>query len=346
LLRRQIRALLDFPDRCWGWYFPAKKAAAQLIKDEKIDVIFSSGPPWIPHLIAQSLKAKYQLPWVADFRDPWARLLPEKKAPAWSQGVSEKLEDRCIEAADLVICNTERLRQAYQNGYGQVDGSKFRTLTNGFEDSRVPYEVRPSSGKRIFLHLGSIYGLRRIDTFLQAIAELTRSGRLDSNSFQLIFQGQVSYDFIAAAEQSCPNLMRNGCLQFRPRVSWEEAQKILAGADRLLLFQGNHELQVPAKFYEYLPTGIPIFAVTEKGALTDVLESSGSGLWATPGDPREIAERFVEVLRLPRRTPEYLAHNLNGKFCYRELASQLAGWVHALVSKDQDPKAILSTVAF
>ncbi len=140
--------------------------------------------------------------------------------------------------------------------------------------------------------------------------------------------------------------MRNRCLQFRPRVSWEEAQKILASADRLLLFQGNQELQVPAKFYEYLPTGIPIFAVAEKGALTDVLEFTGSGLWATPGDPREIAERFVEILRLPRRTPEYLEHNLNGKFQYRELASQLGGWVHALVSKHQDPKAILSTVAF
>src|SRR5260370_7825969 len=153
--------------------------------------------------------------------------------------------------------------------------------------------------------LGSIYGLRRIDTFLRAIAELTRSGRLDSNSFQLTFQGQVSYDFIAAAEQSCPELMRNRCLQFRPRVSWEEAQKILASADRLLLFQGNQELQVPAKFYEYLPTGIPIFAVAEKGALTDALEFTGSGLRPTPGDPLDIPDPFLKSLPLPPPPPNH-----------------------------------------
>jgi len=344
-VRRQVRALLEFPDRYWGWYFHAQKAAAQLIEEEGIDVIFSSGPPWICHLIARRLKAKYQLPWIADFRDPWAHLLPEKDAPRWSQYLSEKLEDSCIENADLVICNTDRLRRAYQNCYGDVDASKFRTLTNGYEHSRTSYETRISSGKRIFLHLGSIYGLRRIDTFLQAIADLTHSGQLDPNSFQLIFQGQISGDFIAAAERSCPDLLRSGCLQFRPRVSWEEAQRILAGADRLLLFQGNYELQVPAKFYEYLQTGIPIFAVTEEGALTDLLSSTGSGLWAKPTDPRQIAEQFVEVLQMPRRNPECLEQDLNGKFRYHELASQFGGWVRALASQAQDPKDVLPSVA-
>jgi glycosyltransferase involved in cell wall biosynthesis len=338
-VRRQIRAFLEFPDRYWGWYFHAKEAAAQLIEKEGIHVIFSSGPPWISHLIARKLKKEYQLPWIADFRDPWAHLLPEKNAPWWSQYVAEKLEDSCIEIADLVVCNTDRLRRAYQNCYGDVDGVKFRTLTNGYEDSRISYQARPSSGKRIFLHLGSIYGLRRIDTFLQAIADLTRSGRLDSNSFQLIFQGQISNDFIAAAEEICPDLLRCGCLEFRPRVSWEEAQRILTGADRLLLFQGNYELQVPAKFYEYLPTGIPIFAVTEEGALTDLLNATGSGLWAKPADPRQIAERFIEVLAMPRRTPEYLELNLNGKFQYRNLASQFGGWVRALASQGRESKA-------
>jgi len=97
--------------------------------------------------------------------------------------------------------------------------------------------------------------------------------------------------------------------------------------------------------FPHLPTGIPIFAVAEEGALADLLGSTGSGLWAT-GDPRQIAQRFVEFLRLPRRTPECLEQNLNGRFQYRELASQFGGWVHALVSKTEDPKAILTTVAF
>jgi glycosyltransferase involved in cell wall biosynthesis len=344
-MRRQLLALMQFPDRYWGWYFQAVKAADTLIKQEKIDAILSSGPPWISHLVGRRLKAKHHLPWLADFRDPWSHLLPEKSGPLWSQHLSGSLEDRCIESADLVICNTDRLRRAYQGHYGRLNASKFRTLTNGFEDYEIEMNPPPASDKRVFLHLGSIYGLRRIDTFLQAIADLTHSGRLNPNTFRLVFQGSVSPDFIVAAEKSCPDLLRNGCLEFRPRISWKDSRRELASADRLLLFQGNHELQVPAKFYEYLQTGIPIFAVTEEGALSDLLSATRSGAWASPNNPSQIAERFLDFLQVSRRSPESIKKDLNNQFHYRHLTSQLSDWVHGLLGHVEHSTPEVSSVA-
>jgi hypothetical protein len=343
-LRRQILAMLTFPDQYWGWYLPALEAAGRLMKQEKIDILFSSGPPWICHVIARRLKIRHRLPWIADFRDPWANLLPKKREPQWFQRLSERLEDRCIASADMVICNTERLRQAFQKNYAATDTSRFRTLTNGFEDRQLEVTGPQPGATRVFLHLGSIYGLRRIDTFLQAIAGLTRSSQLEAGSFQLLFQGEVSPEFIAQAETICPDLLRSGSLEFRPRVNWTEAQRVLAGADRLLLFQGNHELQVPAKFYEYLPTGLPIFAVSEPGALTDVLEATHSGLWAGPADSSEIARRFLEFLQVPRRTPESVKRELNGQFHFRHLASQLANWMQGVLNHERNSEPTASGV--
>jgi glycosyltransferase involved in cell wall biosynthesis len=339
--RRQGRALLQMPDPDWGWYFPAVRAAKKLIREENIDVIFSSGPPWISHLVALRLKKKYGLPWAADFRDPWARFLTEKKGPGWQQHLTEELEDCCIYSADLVICNTDRLCQSFQRHYFKLNSSKFRTLTNGYEDSNIqmPSVPKPSTEKRIFLHLGSIYGLRRTDTFLHAIAELARSGKLDPNSFQLIFQGNLSPDFVVASEQSVSELVDNHCLEFRPRTSWEEAQSTLAKADLLLLFQGHQELQVPAKFYEYLQTGIPIFAVSEVGALTDLLSSTQSGLWASPRNSEEIAYRFLQALKLPRRTPDQVRRLLSGRYRYRELSAKFARWIEEL-ARHRTPRAL------
>jgi len=337
LARQHLLAMLSFPDRYWGWYLPALKSAGELIRTDKVEAVFSSGPPWISHVIARRLKLTHKLPWIADFRDPWAHLLPEKRSPGWFQRLSEGLEERCIRAADLVICNTDRLREAFQNHYSGEAPAKFRTLTNGFDDSDDATAAAPAP-KRLFLHLGSIYGLRRIDTFLEAISQLTRSGQLDPISFHLVFQGEIDSDYITQAEAICPELLRNGCLEFRPRINRDQAQQVLASADRLLLFQGSHELQVPAKFYEYLQTGIPIFAVTEPGALTDLLQETDSGIWASPSNSNEIAERFLKFLQMPRRSPESLRLDLNGKFQYRHLASRLGDWMRELVGSQEDAR--------
>jgi glycosyltransferase involved in cell wall biosynthesis len=341
VLYRHVLALLQTPDRYWGWYWPALRAADQLLREEKIDVMFSSGPPWISHLVARRIKQKYRLSWFADFRDPWVLFPREPHSPAWQQRLAERLEQRCVREADLLICNTDRLRQAFERRYGGPEQLKFRTLTNGFIDLDRPAITK--SKRRVFLHLGSIYGGRRIDTFLQAIAMLTKSGRLDPKSFQLVFQGDLSPGFVASSDLSVAHLVETGCLEFRPRVSWEKAQDVLWSSDLLLLFQGDHQLQVPAKFYECLQTGIPMFAVAQEGALTDLLSSTHSGLWASPDDAANIAERFLEVLRLSPRSPEYVQHNLSAKYHYRALAGQLAEWVEAAPGLQNNVRGLVSS---
>jgi glycosyltransferase involved in cell wall biosynthesis len=340
-LRRHVLALLQTPDRYWGWYFPAVRAADQLLRREKIDVLCSSGPPWTSHLIARRIKKKYGTPWFADFRDPWALFAADPEATGWQQRLAQHLEKKCVRDADLIICNTDRLRQAFVRRYCDREQSGFRTLTNGFIDVQRP-PVRKSA-RRVFLHLGSIYGGRRIDTFLRAIEMLTESGRLDPASFQLVFQGELSPGFVAASDPSVRYLTEKGCLQFRPRVGWEEAQSALWSSDLLLLFQGNHELQVPAKFYEYLQTGIPIFAVAQEGALTDLLSSTQSGLWASPDSAPNISQRFHQVLQFSSRTPEYVQHNLSGKYHYRGLAGQLAAWVEEALALPDGVRGLAST---
>jgi glycosyltransferase involved in cell wall biosynthesis len=341
--RRQALALLETPDPYWGWYFPALRAGEKLIQELNIDLIFSSGPPWISHLVAKQLQARHKLPWIADFRDPWAHFLPEAKGPRWRHRLQERLEDQSIRAADLVICNTDRLRQAFATQYSDLDSQKFRTLTNGYEELEVAATKNPSSDRRVFLHLGSIYGLRRIDTFLDAIANLIRSGKLNPDNFKLVFQGDLSPGFMVAAEHNVQDLKNRGCLEFRPRVNRDQAQGVLWNADMLLLFQGNHALQVPAKFYEYLQTGIPIFAVTEDGALTDLLSSTHSGLWASPNDSNQIAERFLQVLQMAPRSPSLVEDALSQQFHYGELTAKFGGWIQEVAKRRESARSHLAS---
>ncbi len=330
-LRGNLNALLEVPDRYWGWYWPAVRRADQFFRQQRVDAVFSSGPPWTSHLVARHLKRKFGVVWLADFRDPWASAKSVRRRPAWWHQLASRLEKSCVQMADRVLCNTDRLREAYQLQYPDLDLAKFRTLTNGFEDLPVPRSDKINA-RRQFVHLGSLYGHRRIDTFLIALNTLVRSGRLDPASFRVIFQGDMEPSHLAQAVKIAPDLLQCDCLEFLPRTSWQQAWNLLWQSDLLLLFQGSHELQVPAKFYEYLQTGIPMFAVAEEGALTDVLRATAAGIWVGPANPLDIADALLEALHLPHRSAEDVSRRLAGQYHYRSLTKKLSLLIQEVVT--------------
>lgn len=344
-LRHQTLTLLATPDLYWGWYWPAVQAAERLIEREPIAAVFSTAPPWTSHLVARHLKKKYRIPWVADFRDAWTsdKWHLEEDLPGWRVRVDHRLEASCLRWADLVLCVTDYIREDFTQRYPRLPAAKFVTLTNGYDDS-VGLPTSPASAAlaesaawagskrptRLLLHLGWLYGGRRIDTFCQAVASLVRSGKLDPSSFKILFLGDADPSVTAAAHQLVPELIQNKWIEFQARVSWQKGQESLASADVLLIFQGDHP-GVSAKFYEYLQTGKPIFAIVEEGPLSRMLKVTGSGIWADPGDPADIASKLLQALELPARPPEEVKR-LASQYHYRSLTAQLAAWVRELAT--------------
>ncbi len=335
-LRRNLSALLQTPDRYWGWYWPAVGAGSRIIQSESIGAMLSSGPPWTSHLVARHLKKKYRIPWLADFRDAWASepWRVGEDLPRWRDHLDRRLEASCLAWADRVLCTTDALRQNFICNNPALSADKFVTLPNGFDDAVAPPNVlEPKSDRRVLLHLGDLYGGRRIDTFCEAIASLAKDGRL--NSFKVVFMGWNHPDIENSARQRFPELIRSGLIEFRPRVGWGEAQKALYSADILLLVQGDHKLAVPAKAYEYLQTGKPTFALAEEGALSQMLETTGLGVSVDPSDPRDIAARLLQVLELPSRTPEEV-QRLASPYNFKSLTECLARHIRELAGASKD----------
>jgi hypothetical protein len=284
------------------------------------------------------LSKESNLPWLADFRDPWSPSSNENDEPSWWRYLNKSMQARCLRSADRVICNTEWLRKDFLRSHPQLLQEKFVTLTNGFDDPTLPsVKLLRARSRRLFLHLGNIYGLRRIDTFCMAVENLVKTQRIDPSTFQIVFLGQIEPSLEAAARTSAPGLFRLGCVEFRARVGREEAQQTLAGADMLLIFQGGHYLQIPAKFYDYLPTGRPIFVVAQEGALTTLLEETGSGIWADHEKPDEIAASFLQAVVLPAISPVEAQQRWRERFHYRPLTQRLASCIRSVAAGRSSP---------
>jgi hypothetical protein len=66
-----LRGNLFIPDARRFWIRPSAKYLVNYLKAHPVDAIVSTGPPHSMHLIALQVYKKLNIPWLADFRDPW-----------------------------------------------------------------------------------------------------------------------------------------------------------------------------------------------------------------------------------------------------------------------------------
>lgn len=332
-ISKSVVALLSMPDVQWGWYRPALRAGSELIRGKKFDAIMSSGPPWTAHDVGHKLSRRFGIPWIVDFRDAWVSDHWRDDYPAWRNRLDWRTEDRWLRDASLVLTTTERLRESMLKSHPRTPAPRVVTITNGFDGDIAPQQAAappPGAEQIVFIHTGELYRGRRIDTLCSAIQDLASRGVFGQRKPKLVFIGETDPEIERTARAATPALFENGSVEFRPPVSWKEAQAALKASDILLLVQGDHPTAIPAKFFEYLQTGKPILAIGAGGALKDMIEETQSGFVADPQDLSAIAAAVEKSVQMLPRAGEEIAR-FAGKYHFKNLTSVLAGNIRSIV---------------
>lgn len=258
-----------------GWSAAAVRAGRSFLS-QRINrdiTIISSAPPVGTHLVAMRLAASSGHAWIADFRDPINSVAGDA-APL--QGfVAPALEHLILRRADLVLANTDAMRQVWTDRYSGL-ASKIHVLWNGFdpEDAIATYPL-PGREFKLLSHVGELYGGRDIRPILRAAARLFESGRLPRKSVVIRQTGAV--DPGELPESGLLQAARTeGWLEIRPPVPAREARSIALDSDGLLLIQPHTAVQVPGKLFEYLRMGRPILAyVVRDSPVERILRQAG-----------------------------------------------------------------------
>jgi hypothetical protein len=104
-----VRGNLFIPDARKYWVNPSVDYLNKYIKENNIDTIVTSGPPHSLHLIGLKLKAKTNVKWFADFRDPWTTIgyHKELKLSSYAQKKHKQLEHKILNTADTIIVTSK-----------------------------------------------------------------------------------------------------------------------------------------------------------------------------------------------------------------------------------------------
>ncbi|HET8555188.1 MAG TPA: hypothetical protein VFL78_10205 [Rhodanobacteraceae bacterium] len=304
------------PDRWRSWWPAAVYQGLRLIRRHRVRAIWSTYPIMTAHCIAHTLAQLADLPWIADFRDPVSGSVSRENP--WATASQKRWEQRVMSRASRVVFTTPGALKACVEAYPEVhaDG-RLAVIGNGYDERAfvdVPEPVPSQAGKPlVMVHSGFLYPDGRDPLpFFRALARLRSAGHVDVSSLRIVLRASGSE---ATYARQLRQLGLADMVELAAPVSNRQALIEQAHADALLVFQGSRfDRQIPAKVYEYLRVGRPVFAlVGEQGDTAAFLRATGGAELAPIDDPDLIAERlsaFIHALRdgrEPRAHPDVVA---------------------------------------
>jgi len=269
---------VHIPDQYIGWYFSAVKKSNSIIDAGFIpDIIFSSATPYTSHLVAKKVSGKYNIPWIAEFRDLWS-----DNHNRMSGLFDRWLEKNTMYNSKAMITVSEPLRQLLVNKYKQP----IHTIQNGFDAEDFNFEAIGKNSQKInIVYTGSIYE-NKMDPSPLFIA-LAANKDLQNNVV-LNFYGNSS-NFISDLSKKY-NL--ESIVKIHNSISRSEILNIQKKADILLLLTWNSSKKkglLGGKIFEYIASGNPILSIGAfKDTPSEIVVEDKFGI--ATNDPEEITK--------------------------------------------------------
>lgn len=292
----------------FGWFPWAWNGCRMAIREQRPEILLTSGPPHQIHWLGCALKRWYGLPWVADFRDPWCPFGRLDRGDDRGSRWIARQEAAVVAAADAVIANAPGAREVFRRNH-PCHAHKFVTLPNGFdrekfaalrESSRSQHDQRTAI--RV-VHAGAIYLGRDPLPFLDVVKTLSNGADaipLDVHFFGPPPESDLDLNAAVQARGLADRVVIEG------QVPYAQALREMVEADVLLLMDSpGRTVGVPAKVYEYIGAGRPILALGEpEGDLASVLRESGIPYRiAPPHDSAAIASAMAALSTEIRANP-------------------------------------------
>jgi hypothetical protein len=270
-----LRSNLFIPDARIWWVKPSVKRLAAYLKQHPVDAIVTTGSPHSLHLIGVQLKKLTGLPWIADFRDPWTNIdyYGQLKLTAWADREQHRLEKLVLQQADRVIT----VSPTWAKDLERIAGRPVEVITNGFDPNDLPEKVVAVDEEWSLVHVGSITPTRDVPLLWKALRERAARDAEFNGRFRLRLIGGVDH----AVMQSIHDAGLGPWVERLAQVDHSEAIRQMMRA-RVLLLPVNNTPNVggflPAKVFEYLGVGRPIFAVAPKWSDLAALLGQGHGV--------------------------------------------------------------------
>ena len=333
--------MLTFPCAALLWSYNVVRYIEENLDIGQIDVVYTSSDPYSAHLVGFYFKEKYDIPWVADYRDPWSKSTVPGSIPKLDEPRGKLfciLESILFKAADCSIEVEEELAQDYAEEFFCLDSKKIVCITNGYD------ELDFASMKPALVHTdyftinfsGTLHVDQSIDAILEAVRQLAEENKIDLAHVKIRFVGAVRQQSLRAVAKK---FGLEDIVVETGYVSHRQALQYNLDSNLLLLFAGGEEekykFMYTSKIFEYLRSGRPILAIGPKdGSIDRTLQSTGHGkLFLSAQIPEIKTMIFQEYQKWQTGMPIPLLHSPKIDLFERKVLSKKLAHIFESVKK-------------
>ena len=326
-----IRGNLFIPDARKFWIAPSVRFLSKYLKEHHIDAIVSTGPPHSMHLIALKISKYLNIPWLADFRDPWTDIdyYKDLKISVFADKQHKKLELKVVRCCNAMVVVSSDMKENYQ----KMGVTNVHLITNGFDpdDMEVRDEIRDS--KFSISHIGTLPPGLNLRGLWQVLSELSENVPNFKNCLEIKLVGRVENTVVDDLSEF--NL--GSCLTRIEYVPHIKVARLMKQSATLLLAinkdSPNAKGILTGKFFEYMASERPILAIgPTNGDLARILEESEAGYIAQYDDLNRIKE--IVLMLYEKYLHKQLSISPKGvmKFTRKNLTEELAAVLDNIIS--------------
>jgi len=287
-LFRWIRNNLIVPDGRIGWYPNAVKVGSDLIKQNNIRVIFSSAPPYTVHLIGRTLSKKHEIPWIADFRDPWTdRFYNYENKRLWiTRMIDSHLENKVINDATALTTVSKTISESYKK--------PFHVIHNGYDEDDFTATNKIKNNAVVIRYIGTMTKSQYPSNFFESINELN----LNKKKYKIELIGNIHPDIKYHIEAK----KYDNFTKIKPYIPHKDAINKMCESRFLLLVIPNTQKNmgiVTGKLFEYIRSKRGIIMIgPKKSDAAEIIALTNSGRSFDYSEKNGI-KRFLLTNNLP-----------------------------------------------
>jgi glycosyltransferase involved in cell wall biosynthesis len=320
-----IRGNFLIPDPRKFWINPSVNYLGKYLKANPVDLIISTGPPHSMHIIALGLKKKFNIPWIADFRDPWTDIdfYHKLKLTAWADRKHKTLEKKVLAAADHVVTVSPGCALDIE----KIAHRKIEVINNGFDPNDYDFKAPELDETFTISHFGAFNKDRNPATLWKVLGELVSNNLNFKNLLRINLIGQTDQSVIDDIKKN--NLVAN--LVVKDHLPHREGLIELSKSQVLLLPLNdapNVKGILPGKMYEYMALCRPILALGPTDAdYAKILKETKAGISLNFSDEHGIKKTLQDYYRLFQENKLTVDSEAYEKYSRKNLAKQFIGLV-------------------
>jgi hypothetical protein len=224
-------------------------------------------------LIAEKLKAKYNLPWIVDLRDPWTTVFYNSLFPRTKRTITKdkKIEDRIVKNADALSVVSGGLVEEFKDRNSNVN-----LIYNGYDETDFEDQtVKKDKDSFVITYVGNFMASQNVESFWYVLSQLINSNtdfrerlkiKIVGNADELILNSIAEFDLERFSEN----------IGF---VDHKKAIQFMLESDLLLFVipdSDQNQKIITGKLFEYLASGNDILSYgPTNGDAASILEDMG-----------------------------------------------------------------------